>query len=150
MYSKSVVNPNWPRISWRRSIRFQMMGKLNASLVRGSVDTFHLPLSSPCCSTWSSQAASYPRTILAEGCLISFYGTSWLILDVPDWQASVHFLLTRAINSPTWKYIFGNTIDWPVGHGCSTAVELMPHDLEVMGSIPAGCWAFFFFFLFSP
>ena len=27
--------------------------------------------------------------------------------------------------------------------GCTTALERMPHDREVMGSNPAGRWAFF-------
>ena len=31
-----------------------------------------------------------------------------------------------------------------MGHGCST--EVAPRNLEVMGSNPAECWAFFFFF----
>ena len=30
-----------------------------------------------------------------------------------------------------------------VGCSCSTAVERMPHNLEVVDSNPAGCWAFF-------
>ena len=29
------------------------------------------------------------------------------------------------------------------GSGCSTAVERTPHNIEVVGSNPAGCWAFF-------
>ena len=32
-----------------------------------------------------------------------------------------------------------------VGSGCITAVERMPHDREVVGLNPAGCWAFFLF-----
>ena len=34
-----------------------------------------------------------------------------------------------------------------MGWGCGTAVEHMPHNQEVVGLNPAGCWAFFFFFL---
>ena len=30
--------------------------------------------------------------------------------------------------------------------GCSTAAEPMPIEREVAGLIPAGCWAFFFFY----
>ena len=30
-----------------------------------------------------------------------------------------------------------------MGSGCITAVEHTPHDREVVGSNPAGCWAFF-------
>ena len=30
-----------------------------------------------------------------------------------------------------------------LGSGCSTAVEHTPHDSEVVGSNPTGCWAFF-------
>ena len=36
------------------------------------------------------------------------------------------------------------------GRGCSPAVEHMPCNLEVVGLNPAGCWAFFFFFLSFP
>ena len=32
-----------------------------------------------------------------------------------------------------------------LGSSCSTAVERRLHNREVMGSIPARCWAFFFF-----
>ena len=35
-----------------------------------------------------------------------------------------------------------------MGRGCSTAVERSPRNLEVVGSNPVGCWAFFFFFDF--
>ena len=30
-----------------------------------------------------------------------------------------------------------------LGTGCSTAVDGTPHDREVVGSNPAGCWAFY-------
>ena len=35
------------------------------------------------------------------------------------------------------------------GSGCSTSVQLVPRDPEVVGSNAAGCWAFFFFFFLS-
>ena len=35
-----------------------------------------------------------------------------------------------------------------MGRGCITAVENMPRHLEVVGSNPPGCWAFFFFLYF--
>ena len=35
-----------------------------------------------------------------------------------------------------------------MGHGCSTVVEQTPHIQEGVGLIPAGCWAFFFFYIF--
>ena len=36
-----------------------------------------------------------------------------------------------------------------LGSGCSTVVEHMPCDREVMGSNPAGCWAFSLLYLIS-
>ena len=36
-----------------------------------------------------------------------------------------------------------------LGSGCSTGVEHTPRDREVMGSNPAGCWAFFSTLSFS-
>ena len=36
-----------------------------------------------------------------------------------------------------------------LGSGCSTAVERMPRNREVVGSNPAGCWAFFLFSILS-
>ena len=34
-----------------------------------------------------------------------------------------------------------------VGFGCGTAVEHTPRNLDVVGSNPAGCWAFLFLLL---
>ena len=36
-----------------------------------------------------------------------------------------------------------------MGSGCGTAVEHMPHDIEVVGSNPAGCLAFFVLYIIS-
>ena len=36
-----------------------------------------------------------------------------------------------------------------LGSGCSTAVEHMACDREVMGSNPTGCWAFSLLYLIS-
>ena len=43
-----------------------------------------------------------------------------------------------------------NIILWPSGSVCSTEVEHTPHNQEVVGSNPDGCWAFVFFFLSFP
>ena len=36
-----------------------------------------------------------------------------------------------------------NVLDWGLGHGCSTAVDHMPRNQEVVGVDAAGYWAFF-------
>ena len=64
-----------------------------------------------------------------------------------------NFLLGQSAEVPLFtkevlhlKTINSNSTLVKSGRGSSTAVERTPHNQEVVGSNPAGCWAFFFNF----
>ena len=74
---------------------------------------------------------------------------------VGNWCPNVELQISQCLN---WKrYLFHQneteaSMLVPQGCGCSAAVQHSPNEFEVEGSIPAGCWAFFYFFfyLFQP
>ena len=66
------------------------------------------------------------------------------VFAIPNWQTMSNFtngILLTFLHKTCCDQIH-LTQNW---HGCSTAVENTPAEqtLEVMGSNPAGCWAFF-------
>ena len=57
-------------------------------------------------------------------------------------------LLSRFTDKTSWHWAFK---EQPfLVNSCSTEVEHTPHNQEVVGSNPDGCWAFVFFFLSFP
>ena len=75
--------------------------------------------------TWSNQGC--PGNFLTH--LITFFHS--------------HHRLVRVL-----KKISVSPLPSTMGRGCSTAVEHTPHNQEVLGLNPSGCWAFFYFYLF--